>query len=73
LGDFLQACCEIDWAATVTAKELFEAYVKWAEQNKEKNMSKRAFGLALAERGFEKARKNKERFWRGLKLADGDA
>ena len=51
---------------------LYESYVTWAHKAGEKALSQWAFGMALAERGFEPDRhgKERERGWTGIALAE---
>lgn len=41
LGGFLAECCVFAADATVTAKDLYDAYCDWAERNREKPLSQR--------------------------------
>jgi putative DNA primase/helicase len=72
LGEFLDTCCTLEEHATATAKDLYGSYVAWLEENKDQGLSKRAFGLALAERGFKPDRTSKERLWHGLRVGGSD-
>jgi putative DNA primase/helicase len=70
LGGFISDRCTVAPEARATAGALYEAYIAWAHQAGEKAVSRRAFGLALAERGFEQGRhgKEREREWTGIGL-----
>jgi putative DNA primase/helicase len=70
LGGFLGDCCLEDASAYASAGALYETYITWAHKAGEKAMSQRAFGMALAERGFEpdRAGKGRERGYRGIGL-----
>lgn len=68
LGDFLTERCVLSCEATATAKELYESYVDWSEKSGERQISKKAFGMRLEERGFHKGKTSRERFWCGLRL-----
>ncbi len=72
LGGFISDRCTVSSDARATAGALYEAYLTWAHQAGEKAASRRAFGLALAERGFEQGRsgKEREREWIGIALAE---
>jgi putative DNA primase/helicase len=55
LADFLAECCIVDTGASVLARDLYNSYTKWAEDNGEKRpLSQRAFGGSLTERGFDR-------------------
>lgn len=49
LGDFLGECCLLRPSLRVTAAALYTAYVKWAEDNSERSLSKKNFGARLQE------------------------
>lgn len=69
LGNFINDCCETSRTAEATSKELYDAYLKWAEEIKEKPLSKRSFGASLMERGFVQGRAAKgARKWVGITL-----
>jgi len=70
LGGFVADTCVEDASAYASAGALYEAYLAWAHKAGEKVMSQRAFGMALAERGFEpdRAGKGRERGYRGISL-----
>ncbi len=68
LATFLADCCEVGPDHRCTAKELYGAYTRWAEESGERVASQKAFGLRLAERGFVSARAHGGvRLWAGLK------
>jgi putative DNA primase/helicase len=72
LGAFLSERCEVSKTAVVSAKALYAAYVFWCASSGERPVSKRAFGLAMEERGFESRREwvaaegVKRLMWSGL-------
>jgi putative DNA primase/helicase len=76
LGDFLEERCVQASEATITAGELYEAYLAWAKNAGEPALPKRTLGLHLTERGFAPGRRKAERRWVGLRLrgaVEGDA
>lgn len=69
LGGFLSECCLLDRNASVRAKDLYDAYSAWAEENGERPVSSKYFGMRLGERGScESYRTNTTRYWRGIGL-----
>lgn len=71
-GEFLDDRCYFDQAAYTKASDLYAAYCEWSEENGEKPISKRWFGMRLSERGnCEQARTNVARIWIGIGLRDG--
>ena len=70
LADFIVECCLTDRDHSVSAGELYPVYIKWAERNGERLMSRKALGQRLAERGFTKRRTNTGTLYVGLSLSD---
>ena len=56
LQHFLNERCVPDPGAETPASELYAAYKGWCEAAGEPPLCKRDFGLALQDRGFQKAR-----------------
>jgi putative DNA primase/helicase len=56
IGDFVDGRCVLSETAMGTAKELYESYESWCDDNGEKTISKKLFGMKLSERGFDKYR-----------------
>lgn len=52
LGGFLGECCVLDTQAATPMTELHKAYVQWAKDNGERELSKIQLGMKLTERGF---------------------
>jgi putative DNA primase/helicase len=72
LGGFVADRCVVDASTYASAGALYEAYIAWAHHAGEKPTSRRTFGMALAERGFESDRtgKGRERGYRGIALKE---
>jgi putative DNA primase/helicase len=69
LAGFLGEHCISQAGAFVETKELYAAYVTWAEGAGEKKLSKKWLAMRLAERGFTSGRGLRGvRGWRGLRL-----
>ena len=68
LGSFLDSCCIIGEGETKSS-ELFSAYVLWAKENNEYEMSSRKFNTELLKR-FERRQSNNERIYQKIKLID---
>jgi putative DNA primase/helicase len=68
LGQFIADRCRIDGAGEITTAELYGAYRSWCDEVRETPMSKRTFGLRLADRGVTQARSKAARGWRGIRL-----
>ncbi|MFZ4773715.1 MAG: phage/plasmid primase, P4 family [Terrimicrobiaceae bacterium] len=57
LGKFIEECCIVSPRMIATAKNLYESYCKWSEENGERfPKTQRVFGEALTERGFDRRR-----------------
>lgn len=72
LGDFLSERCVCEAKASVTAADLYEAFVDWAKRSGESPISKKTFGLQLADRGFMATRSKGPRGWVGVRLRTDD-
>jgi len=69
LKDFFDDWCETGEDFKITVKELYESYLDWCTvYHENKPAGKRLFGMMISERGFEKDRTGKARYWRGLRL-----
>lgn len=70
LALFLEQCCVKLPSAKTSAKELYLAYKIWCEENSERPLNQRSFGMRLLERGFEHSRSGAtgSYIWRGLGL-----
>lgn len=68
VGLFLSEFCEVLPGLTVTAGDLYRAYVQWCEEAGEHAKSQRDFGMRLSERGFERVRYGGIHRWRGLTI-----
>jgi len=56
LSNFIKDCCLTGPTKEVTVKELYDEYAKWTEDNGEKVISKKLFGMKLTEQGFNSYR-----------------
>ncbi len=69
LKDFFDDWCEEGEGLKVTVKDLYESYLDWCTVfHESKPVSKRLFGMMIAERGYEKERTGKARYWSGIGL-----
>jgi putative DNA primase/helicase len=53
LAVFLEDCCVIGPTNQVIKKNLYDEYEKWTEDNGERKISKKMFGIRLKEKGFD--------------------
>lgn len=72
LGAFIAERCIADPEADVPARDLYDQYQRWCGATSERAMTRRAFGLRLAERGYVATRTKHERGWRGIRLRHPD-
>ncbi|MFC1799116.1 phage/plasmid primase, P4 family [Thermodesulfobacteriota bacterium] len=55
LADFIEECCYVDKKAEATAKNLYDRFSEWWEENISKRVpSQRKFGLLMTAKNFEK-------------------
>jgi putative DNA primase/helicase len=74
LAGFLVECCELDTGHWEYAKDLYECYKRWCDENGERPESQRKFGGRLGERGFQRDRGGSRGagIWRGVRLTEGE-
>lgn len=72
LGAFIQECTEVAPNHKCTAKDLYAAYLAWAKDHGEYEMSQNKLGRFLVERGF-KRQKSGTVSWRGLQVRESKA
>ena len=66
---FLTGFCELGSAFTVLAKDLYAAYLRWAEQSGEPPLSQKGLANRLQDQGLRPTRGTRGvRAWRGLRL-----
>ena len=65
---FLDACCVVGPGREKTT-DLYQSYIRWADENNEYKMSSRKFGQEMAKR-FERTKSNGACYYNGLILAD---
>jgi putative DNA primase/helicase len=62
IGNFLKECCVQKPGAAVRARELFQVYQDWCDENNETATSERMFELHLKELGMAQKRTSEARF-----------
>jgi putative DNA primase/helicase len=74
LAGFLAECCELDSGHWEYAKDLYECYKRWCDENGERPEPQRKFGGRLGERGFQRDRGGSRGagIWRGVRLTEGE-
>jgi putative DNA primase/helicase len=70
LGQFLTERCYEAADTWVSKDDLFQAYEKWCEGNREQAVGKREFGTRILERGIGERRTMATRLWQGIGLID---
>jgi putative DNA primase/helicase len=68
IGQFLNECCKQVEGIECRAKDLYDSYVKWCEQNGDKALGNRLFSDKLKEHGLEKTRKNDGNYWQNIDI-----
>jgi putative DNA primase/helicase len=68
IGQFIDDCCDTGPHKREAASVLYEAYKRWCDQTGEHVLIQRAWGMALAERGFEGSKAKGRSWWNGLAL-----
>jgi phage/plasmid-associated DNA primase len=72
LAGFLAECCEFGTDHWEYAKDLYESYKRWCDENGERPEPQRKFGGRLGERGFQRDRGGSRGagIWRGVRLTE---
>jgi len=71
INDFICDRCIVDLNKEVTVADLYDAYLKWSEGNREQPLAKKTFGSRIFERGFDQYQKptgNRAKTWIGIGL-----
>jgi putative DNA primase/helicase len=66
IGNFLKECCVQRPGTAIRARELFQVYQDWCDENNEMATSERMFGLRLKELGMVQKRTSEARFWQDV-------
>jgi len=69
LGRFIEECCVVGEFAQARAREVYQAYRRWAEECGEHTVGERRFAGWMAERGFTKRRTAQGNVYSGIGLA----
>ena len=73
LNQFIAQRCTVSLEASITARDLYIAYLRWCDESDEAALLQRQFGLALTHSGYQRRRRGGGRhWWVGIGLA-GDA
>jgi putative DNA primase/helicase len=68
VATFIEERCEQGPDCEVSKTALYEAYSEWSKKSGEFSVSKKEFGMRLAEKGFKDGRTGKQRFWAEISL-----
>jgi putative DNA primase/helicase len=68
IGNFIRERCVQRPGAAIRARELFQVYQDWCDENNEMATSERMFGLRLKELGMVQKRTSEARFWQDLAI-----
>jgi putative DNA primase/helicase len=70
IGAFIADCCMAGDKLLSYAKDLYQAYSRWCDENGEHSLSQKRLGTALAERGYvsERCSYSGLKKWRGIGL-----
>lgn len=68
IGNFIKERCVQKPGIMVRARELFQAYQDWCDENNELATSERMFGMRMKELGMAQKRTSEARFWIDIRL-----
>ncbi len=71
IPDFISARCLVGEEAKIIAKDLYQAYIDWCQEQGQEPLPQRSFGMQLTAQGFQRRRRGKGRhWWTGVGLMD---
>ena len=74
LSRFVADCCSVSAEGSSTARDLYIAYLRWCDENRQRPMLQGNFGLGLAGLGFHRRRRGHGRhWWLGIALKNSDS
>lgn len=62
LGAFIASCVDIVPGESVTAREMYRAYVAWCQANSQQHWHETSFGLNMPQKGFERTNERVRRY-----------
>lgn len=65
---FIDDECVTEPSTEAITALLYDAYSRWCERNQERPISKKAFGQSLAQRGYERTKRDGIRIYRGIAI-----
>ena len=73
LAGFIDECIEIDYSSKdkIFAPEMFRAYLKWARENNEFEMSSKKFHSEISKRLPEKGRSGRGVYYKNVRFTGG--
>ena len=74
LDRFVADCCSVLAEGSSTARDLYIAYLRWCDENRQRPLLQRNFGLGLTGLGFHRRRRGHGRhWWLGIALKNSDS
>lgn len=68
LQRFIDDCCVVEDGKIVSTTNFYAAFVKWCEEEGERELSSTKLGIRMKEKGFEQKRTAYMRYWDGIGL-----
>lgn len=63
VADFVAARCAVNEDALIIAKEFYQAYIDWCQEQGRQPLPQRTFGMQLTAQGFQRRRRGKGKHW----------
>ena len=74
LNQFVADCCSVLTEGLSTARDLYIAYLRWCDENRQRPLLQRNFGLGLTDLGFRRRRRGHGRhWWLGIALKNSNS
>lgn len=63
VADFVSARCAVGPDALIIAKDFYQAYIDWCQEQGKAPLPQRTFGMQLTAQGFQRRRRGKGKHW----------
>ena len=74
LNRFVEECCSTSNGGSSTARDLYIAYLRWCDENRQSPLLQSNFGIGLTGLGFRRRRRGHGRhWWLGIALKNSDS
>ena len=72
IGRYIDDECVVHPSAKAKPADLYASFDRWCQTNGERPITKKAFGMRLADRGYTSDRTGSQRYWLGISIRHDD-